>query len=97
MILVASPSKPFAYTAKGTPRRQVMINRYEAEIEALYAAAEQVAQDGLPAVSQWTEEETSHFVRETFKSVLNKPVGDNDDIFQFGCDRFVLCSSQSLQ
>lgn len=87
MILVSSPSKPFSYTIKGTPRRQVMIATYESEINALYETAEPAAQGDLPEVQDWKEEETVRFIRETIQSVMNKDIGDSDDIFQFGCDR----------
>ncbi|KAJ7485527.1 acetyl-CoA synthetase-like protein [Mycena latifolia] len=40
MIITASPSKPFEYTPKGTPRRPVTLQLYSSEIEALYSAEE---------------------------------------------------------
>lgn len=36
MIILAAPTKPFEYTAKGTPRRNACLKTYEGEIEALY-------------------------------------------------------------
>ena len=35
-ILIASPSKPFEYTPKGTPRRPVCLKLYASEIEEVY-------------------------------------------------------------
>ncbi|KAH8101719.1 acetyl-CoA synthetase-like protein, partial [Cristinia sonorae] len=86
MILVSSPSKPFTFTAKGTPRRQAIINEYDAEINALYDAVQYAFQNESIMISEWTVEETTQFVRETIKAVMHKSIADHDDIFQFGCD-----------
>ncbi|KAJ7634824.1 acetyl-CoA synthetase-like protein [Roridomyces roridus] len=40
MIITTSPSKPLEFTPKGTPRRQVAIRLYAAEIDALYEGEE---------------------------------------------------------
>jgi hypothetical protein len=45
MILTASPSKPFEYTPKGTPRRPVALRLYSSEIEALYRTEEVLITD----------------------------------------------------
>ncbi|THH03896.1 hypothetical protein EW145_g5919, partial [Phellinidium pouzarii] len=45
MILVANPAKPFEYTSKGTLRRQPIINEYRQEIDALYDAVAESAQE----------------------------------------------------
>ena len=42
MILVASPSKPFDYNAKGNVRRGPILQRYAAEIDALYAILQEM-------------------------------------------------------
>lgn len=90
MITVASPQKPFAYTAKGTPRRHVVTKLYHEEVEALYHAVEQSAQNNISAPVDWTSEEILQFVRKAVTSVLNKSISDEDDIFQRGGDRWVL-------
>ena len=41
MILVASPDKPFTYTAKNTPRRHAIIEDYDQEINQIYLLLEQ--------------------------------------------------------
>ena len=38
MIIVSSPAKPFAYTAKSTASRPMVTTNYKPEIEALYAS-----------------------------------------------------------
>ena len=90
MILVTSPDKPFTYTAKSTPRRQAIINEYEPEIEAIYAAAAEStqAEDLTPPV-HWDEAETKEFVSTIVRRVVKAKLGDDDDMFQKGCDRCV--------
>ena len=87
MILVASPNKPFTFTAKGTPRRQAIIAEYAPEIEALYASVEESTQADLPAPRTWDVEQTSQFIRKLVTSVLARSLGDTEDLFQHGCDR----------
>lgn len=87
MIIVASPSKPFAYNPKGAPKRAVILNAYSAEIDALYDAVEK----GIPVVSpnEWTHATSLAFVREIVNGVLRHPAKDFEDIFECGCDRLV--------
>ncbi|OBZ74288.1 L-aminoadipate-semialdehyde dehydrogenase large subunit [Grifola frondosa] len=46
MIMVTNPTKPLEYTAKGTPRRQVCIQAYNEEIDALYRRVAESSQTG---------------------------------------------------
>ena len=87
MITVASSAKPFAYTAKATPRRHVVTKMYDGEIDALYNAVEQSAQNSIPAPASWTQEEVLQFVRTAVTNVLEKSIADEEDIFQQGGDR----------
>ncbi|THH31711.1 hypothetical protein EUX98_g2485 [Antrodiella citrinella] len=87
MILVASPTKPFSYTAKNTPRRQAILREYDEEIEALYAAAAETTQaDEIPSPSTWDETSTLTFVSLVVSQVVKSSPADTDDIFQTGCD-----------
>ncbi|KAK7677662.1 hypothetical protein QCA50_019353 [Cerrena zonata] len=86
MIIVASPSKPFAYTAKNTARRQAIIADYDPEIEALYTAVEETTQADIPPPSTWNLPEATEFVHEVVTRVIKHSVQDSDDIFQKGCD-----------
>ncbi|EIN05387.1 acetyl-CoA synthetase-like protein [Punctularia strigosozonata HHB-11173 SS5] len=86
MIMVASPFKPFQYTSKGTIRRQVTLQEYQEEIEALYASVEESTQADIPAPVEWTLDLTKDFVRKVVNSVLTMPVQDENDLFQHGCD-----------
>lgn len=86
MILVASPNKPFTYTAKNTARRQAIIIDYEPEIDKLYVDVAETAQSDLPTPQNWSREETLPFIRTVVGNVL-RPLDDDRDLFQEGCDR----------
>lgn len=91
MIIVANPAKPFELTAKGTPRRHVVLEAYADEIEAVYEAVEQSSQAHLQPPSEFTQETTLPFIRQVLTEIMPRVPGDDDDIFQHGCDRCVLC------
>lgn len=86
MIIVASPSKPFSYTAKHTPRRHVIIADYEDEIEQTYAKVNESTQSDLSPPSLWSFANTLEFVRSVVQKVLEHEVADTDDLFIRGCD-----------
>ena len=88
MIIVASPTKPFAYTAKNTARRQAIIADYDPEIEDLYTAVAETTQADIPPPKDWSISESTRFVRDVVARVLKNPVQDTDDLFQKGCDRY---------
>lgn len=88
MILIAHKSKPFLYTAKGTPRRNVTLNAYEDEINELYRDAEKTALDNVGPPADWSYDSLLPFVRQVVCSVVPAVTGDADNIFQLGCDRF---------
>ena len=89
MILVANPAKPLELTAKGTPRRNVCLAKYEAEIEAIYAAAES-SRDGPQPPSTWTPESTLAFVHSVVEAAMDQKVAENDELFSLGCDRYAI-------
>ena len=88
MITVASPSKPFEYTAKNDPRRLAIIKQYDEEINVLYEAVEESAQSDLAAPASWSYEDTMNFVRSVVSRVLEHPLADGEDLFHSGCDRW---------
>ena len=98
MILVASASKPLSYTMKKTARRGVILKDYNEEIEAIYRAVEDSSNTNIPIPSGsssgggWTLEESSKFVRDVVHSIMisAESLGDEDDFFGFGCDRWVI-------
>lgn len=87
MILVTSPGKPVQYTLKGFPRRQVILKQYEEEINGIYERAENIPVDSQQGTQRWTPDNTLVFVRETVHGVMKQKITDDDDFFQFGCDR----------
>ena len=88
MIIVASPSKPFLYSAKMTPRRQAIVQDYDEEINALYGSAEQTSQADIPLPVDWTSSQSLDYVRHIIHKVMVRKVADGVDIFEHGCDRY---------
>ncbi|TFK21446.1 acetyl-CoA synthetase-like protein [Coprinopsis marcescibilis] len=86
MIIVMSPSKPFTYTGKGTPRRQAVLTEYEGEIRQLYDSVNTLAKGTVPFPATWTPDSTLDFVRGVVNSILVAPAADEVDLFQAGCD-----------
>lgn len=87
MIIAASPSKPFVYTAKMTARRQAILKDYDAEINALYDTVEQTSKVDIPIPAEWTPSQTLDYIRRIVHKVMTQNVPDGVDIFQHGCDR----------
>ena len=88
MILVSKKEKPFAYSTKGTPRRKVIITDYQAEIEELYQTVEDVAIIGFDSPATWSPEASRAYIRGVVLGVMMTTLGDDDDLFLYGCDRF---------
>ena len=88
MILVSREEKPFVYSAKGDPRRKAVIADYEAEIEELYQTIEDTAITGLNSPTSLLLEESIVYVRAVVLDVMMTVLGDDDDLFAHGCDRF---------
>ncbi|KAI5119742.1 hypothetical protein M0805_008672 [Coniferiporia weirii] len=86
MIIVASPSKPFSYTAKNTARRQFTIDDYEEEIEAVYNVVSESTQSDIPLPPSWEVPHTLDFVRLVLEKVMKRTIAVDVDIFQNGCD-----------
>ncbi|KAF4585088.1 putative PKS/NRPS-like protein biosynthetic cluster [Pleurotus pulmonarius] len=86
MILVSSPAKPFAFTAKGTPRRHIILAEYANEIDAAYAHLEESSGEDIPLSHLSSEMESLCFVRTVVTKVMRRTPADDDDLFQNGCD-----------
>ncbi|KAK7453562.1 hypothetical protein VKT23_001446 [Stygiomarasmius scandens] len=87
MILVTSPSKPFTYTAKNTPRRNAILKDYASEIEEIYSNMEESTQSNIAAPTNWDVTASTGFVRAIVQKVLsNHDIKDDDDLFQHGGD-----------
>jgi hypothetical protein len=87
MILVASLSKPIEVTAKGTPRRQAVLEIYAQEIARIYSAVEDSFQKNLAAPIDFDIFSSLEFVRKVVGEVMPELPADDADIFQHGCDR----------
>ncbi len=87
MILVSSPAKPFAFTAKGTPRRHIILADYANEIDAAYAHLEESSGEDIPLSHLSSVMESLCFVRTVVTKVMRRTPADDDDLFQNGCDR----------
>jgi hypothetical protein len=91
MILFTKPSKPFTYTGKETPRRHAILREYEPEIDELYASMDGATnlKSSIVPPKEWDISSTLTFVQAVVHDVMVNKVGDNDDLFEYGCDRFV--------
>jgi hypothetical protein len=92
MILFTKPSKPFTYTGKETPRRHAIVSEYASEIDELYAAIDVATnmKSSIPPPKEWDAPSTLAFVRAVVQDVMVNKVGDHDDLFEYGCDRYVM-------
>ncbi|KAF7353828.1 Acetyl-CoA synthetase-like protein [Mycena venus] len=80
------PSRPIELTAKGTPRRQAVLDMYKEEIQAVYEAVNESSQTHIMAPQEYNFRASVDFVRRVVAEVMLEMPGDNDDIFQHGCD-----------
>lgn len=95
--MLAIPSKPFTYTAKGTARRQAIITDYEPEIADMYERYERNASGsgmsaGISPPTSLGEEDIVCFIRSLVQTALGREISDTVDVFQYGCDRSVASS-----
>ena len=92
MILTVSRDKPFEYTAKGTLRRQRVLEAYSSEIDSLYSTIEESAQPDICGPENWSHESVLKLTRNVMGKTMKKDVdklGDDVDLFEHGLDRFV--------
>lgn len=89
MIIISDPSKPFLLTPKSSVKRNATVQLYEAEIAAAYKAVEDSSLKDITPPTTWSTAETTDFVRRLIHRVLPVAIGDEDDIFQSGADRYV--------
>ncbi|SJL14870.1 uncharacterized protein ARMOST_18345 [Armillaria ostoyae] len=92
MILIAKPSKPFEFTAKGTLRRNAILKAYEQEIEDLYKAIDGVSQTDVVIPQLWTLKNIITMIRDIVTTVVERKLDDTDDIFVAGGDSLTAMS-----
>ncbi len=88
MILVAKPSKPFEFTAKGTLRRNAILKAYEQEIEDLYKTVDDASQTNIVIPQLWTQKNIKIMIRDIVTTFVQRKLDDTDDIFVAGGDRY---------
>ncbi|KAK0480363.1 NRPS-like enzyme [Armillaria novae-zelandiae] len=86
MIIVANPSKPFEFTAKRTVRRKAVLKAYNQEIEDLYRAVDDASHAGVVIPQLWSLRNIITMIRNIVTAVLERKIGDSDDIFAAGGD-----------
>jgi hypothetical protein len=93
MIIVTYPDKPLLTTDKRTLKRQPNLSAYEADIKVAYAALADSARQDIAFPVSWDVDSIINFVRELTAKVMRKSIGDEDDIFQNGGDRYMKSSN----
>ncbi|KAJ5222267.1 uncharacterized protein N7469_008507 [Penicillium citrinum] len=84
-VAIASQSKPFPLTPKGTVKRRVATNDYAAEIDALYEAGDQINVDQIPKDA--SQSDVATYITQVLSDILGTPTVDsNADIFALGVD-----------
>ncbi|KAJ7918834.1 hypothetical protein B0H13DRAFT_2187284 [Mycena leptocephala] len=87
MIVLATPSRPFQVTAKGTPRRQAILEDYAQDIDTAYVSFDRAA----PPTSAQVDREISvndalEIVRGHVHTNVGPNISDHDNIFEAGAD-----------
>ncbi|KAJ7810002.1 hypothetical protein B0H14DRAFT_3480930 [Mycena olivaceomarginata] len=86
MILVADPSKAVELTAKGTLRREPTLQIYQDEIRELYANVGKSSRTRITFPEKFDVPSSLRFARRVVTEVMLVAPGDDEDIFQHGCD-----------
>ncbi|KAJ6538443.1 hypothetical protein DFH09DRAFT_1398139 [Mycena vulgaris] len=87
MIVLAKPSRPFQVTAKGTPRRQAILDDYTQDIDAAYTAFDNAAPSAIPqARGEISMNDALEIVRGHVRTNVGPSISDQDNIFDVGAD-----------
>ncbi|KAF7348965.1 NRPS-like enzyme [Mycena venus] len=90
MIVLATPSRPFQVSAKGTPRRQAILEDYAQEIDAAYVAFNRVAAPAGPQVhGKFSINDALEIVRGQVHTNVRPSISDNENLFDAGADSLV--------
>ncbi|PYH43451.1 NRPS-like enzyme [Aspergillus saccharolyticus JOP 1030-1] len=87
-IRLASPSKPFKVTPKGTTQRRAVNHDYAEEIDAIYAAAAAAAAAGVPPLPETLDRaHLCEYVRTLVADILGRAdLADDEDFYGAGLD-----------
>ncbi|KAJ6518216.1 hypothetical protein C8R47DRAFT_1086338 [Mycena vitilis] len=87
MIVLATPSRPLQLTAKGTPRRQMILEDYAADIDAAYVNFDRSGPStGYPAREEISMAEALEIVRRHVHTNVALGISDNENLFAAGAD-----------
>ncbi|KAJ7216008.1 hypothetical protein GGX14DRAFT_442668 [Mycena pura] len=87
MIVLATPSRPFQVTAKGTPRRQAILEDYAEDIDAAYAAFNRVPAPAGPRVhGSISINDALEIVRGQVHINIRPSISDSENLFDAGAD-----------
>ena len=88
MIIITDHTRPFSLTSKGIPRRRICLEDYKEEVDGTYKHNEGYALGHIPLPLSANEPSVAAYVREVVLEAMKVPyIGDEDDLFQHGCDR----------
>jgi hypothetical protein len=59
----------------------------------MYATLENNVKTSVQPPKKWDETTALLFVRAVVHNVMGRQVADEDDLFEYGCDRYVVCST----
>lgn len=89
MVVLATPSRPFQVTAKGTPRRQAILDDYAQDIDAAYVAFNRVPAPASPQVhGSISINDALEIVRGQVHTNVQPCISDNENLFDAGADRY---------
>ncbi|KAJ7482012.1 hypothetical protein FB451DRAFT_1237794 [Mycena latifolia] len=88
MILLATPSRPFQVTAKGTLRRQAILEDYAQHIDAAYAAFDKSpAPSAVPGEGgEISRNHALEIVRGQVHANVGPSISDDENLFDAGAD-----------
>ncbi|KAF7349900.1 Acetyl-CoA synthetase-like protein [Mycena venus] len=87
MIVLATPSRPFQMTTKGTPRRQAILEDYAHDIDAAYVASNRAAAPaGLQMHGNFSINDALEIVRGQVHTNVGPSISDNENLFDAGAD-----------
>lgn len=89
LVYILSPTESFSRSGKMTVQRQITVSKFAAQVEALYAAAEEgLLTEGLDFSDPASPESVKQLARNLYAQALDdgKVLGDDDDVFELGMD-----------
>ncbi|KAI1122652.1 hypothetical protein F5Y10DRAFT_253719 [Nemania abortiva] len=94
LVIFTTPEKPFLRAGKGTIQRRLSIDAYEAEIEELYAKAEEgLLTSDLPPLKSTSVDHLQFFLKALYSETLdNHDLAVDDDLFAQGLDSLLIFS-----